>query len=229
MNIQFLDIYYDWSTISLKNFLDEGNIPSGWLSFFTDTKTQFIVENISNYLDNEKETIYPPINQIFRSLYFVKPQNIKVVILGQDPYHNGSAVGLCFSVKKDNYINPSLKNIYKELKNEGFNPEENGDISHWAKQGVLMLNTSLTVRKGQPGSHTDVWYNFTIHLIKNIGQNKEIKWILLGRDAQSVIKYIKGQTLCASHPSPFSANKKCGNYPPFIGSGIFKEISEINW
>jgi len=236
--ISFVDEQYSWKNISLLEFLDEGNIPSGWKDFFSREDVKKQISIISSDLDEirTRKIIYPPVYQVFRALYLVPVDKIKAVIIGQDCYHNGtteydgSAIGLCFSVKPGNIVNPSLKNIYKELLLEGFNPKENGDLIYLAKQGILLLNMALTVERGNPGSHSCMWYDFSILLVKYISEkNSNIHWLLFGKDSHEVMGHIKGNFHCTSHPSPLSAYKQCGNYPPFIGSGVFKNVPSIKW
>ena len=222
---------YNWDKMTLIDFVNEGNIPSGWKDFFYMNEVQLELYSISNilYKLGKQKIIYPPINKIFRAFYDVPVNKIKAVIVGMDPYHNGSAVGLCFSVKKGNKINPSLRNIYKELVLEGYNVTKDGDLSHWAKQGVLMINMALTVEKSKPGSHSKIWNNFSQLLVKYLSL-KKIKWILLGKQAHKLSEQISHKNCyCTSHPSPFSAYRNCGLYPPFIGSKIFNKIQNINW
>lgn len=233
--ISVLDDTYEWKKLSLLDFLNEGNIPSGWIDFFLQDSIQKILNNISTDLDEVRtsKVLYPPIHQVFRAFYMVPLDKIKAVIIGQDCYHNGSAVGLCFSVKPGNSINPSLRNIYKELKAEGFPCIEDGDLTFWAKQGVLMLNMALTVEKGIAGSHSDVWGPFSRKLVEYISKKRgnTIHWLLFGKDAHSVSNILSGSGTVhlTSHPSPFAANKKCGGYPAFLGSGVFNKVSDIEW
>jgi uracil-DNA glycosylase len=229
--------YYNWNTITLTEFLKQGNIPSGWSDFFTNPNTQNLLEQISEKLRvlGVSKTIYPNVYQVFRAFYMTPLNRIRAIIIGQDPYHNGSATGLCFSVKYGNTLNPSIRNIYKELRSEGFNPTESGILSHWAEQGVFLLNATLTVEKGKAGSHSSIWRCFYEHLIEYITSytyenDIKIHWLLFGRDAQQVREKIKnGYIHCTSHPSPFSAHKKCAEHPAFLGSGVFKHVSGIVW
>ena len=233
--VLIVDGNYDWKKLSLIDFLNEGNIPSGWNDFFQQNNIQNILSSISSDLDEVRTSkiIYPPLHQVFRAFYVVPLEKIKVVIIGADPYHNGSAVGLCFLVKPGNSINPSLRNIYKELKLEGYSCLENGDLTFWAKQGVLMLNMSLTVEKGNAGCHSDIWSAFSKNLVEYISRKRKenIDWLLFGKDAHFIRNIIgnNGIVHLTSHPSPFAANKKCGGYPAFLGSGVFKEVSGIKW
>lgn len=161
------------------------------------------------YKSNE---VYPKGSDIFNAFNLCPFDKLKVVIIGQDPYHGyGQANGLCFSVNSNIKIPPSLKNIYKELKyNYSDFTFNDGDLSNWANQGVLLLNSILTVRKGQPGSHKQIgWEIFTDSVIKTISKRKKkIVFILWGAFAKSKSKLIdknKHLILESSHPSPFSA------------------------
>jgi uracil-DNA glycosylase len=160
--ISFVDEITNWKTTSLESFLVY-NTPSNWNDFFKIDEVKRELSKISIYLEQfTDQIIYPEIVNIFRSLYLSDPSSIKAIILGQDPYHNGSAIGLAFSVKRGNHVNPSLLNIYRELKRDGIIPlSEDGDLHHWASQGILLLNTSLTVTKGNPCIHIKIWNRFT--------------------------------------------------------------------
>lgn len=228
----FIDSEYDWKKITLWEFLDEGNIPRTWEEFFHDGKVQEELQYISCELDKEEYTIYPSINQVFRAFYMCPLTSVKSVILGMDPYHNGSAVGLCFSVKPGNKINPSMRVIYKELKREGFTPTEDGVLTRWAKEGVLLLNTALTVRKGEADSHTFIWEHFSEMLIKFIDKKRKEKvhWLLFGKNAHSVGNHLNnGNVYKTTHPSPLSAYKNSSTAISFYGSNIFKQVPNVIW
>jgi uracil-DNA glycosylase len=164
---------------------------------------------------------------------------LKVVIIGQDPYHGkGQANGLSFSVEKNIKIPPSLKNIFIELKNNY--PEykySDGDLSRWANQGVLLLNSILTVRKSEPGSHSNIgWEKFTDFVIKNISSEKRnVVFLLWGKYAQSKRRLIdenKHLILKSSHPSPFSAHKGFFKNYHFKKTNqylLLNDLNEINW
>jgi len=159
------------------------------------------------------EPIYPPVPLIFNAFSLCPFDAVKVVILGQDPYHGrGQAHGLCFSVQDDVRIPPSLQNIYKELESDlGVSPHSSGNLTHWAQQGVLLLNTTLTVREGIPNSHQGVgWETFTDAIIQKISDEKEhVVFLLWGKYAQKKGAHIdttKHLVLTAPHPSPFSAH-----------------------
>ena len=171
--------------------------------------------------------IFPAADDIFNAFHLTPLSQVKVVILGQDPYHNdGQAHGLCFSVKPDVDIPPSLANIYKELQDElGLKIPNNGYLVKWAKQGVLMLNTLLTVRAHQAFSHKGIgWEQFTDAAIEALArQDRPMVFILWGRPAQSkkpMIYNSKHLILESAHPSPLSA------YRGFFGSRPFSRTNE---
>ncbi|MCI7740164.1 MAG: uracil-DNA glycosylase [Clostridiales bacterium] len=172
--------------------------------------------------------IFPPADDIFNAFHFTPLSQVKVVILGQDPYHNdGQAHGLCFSVKKEVDIPPSLVNIYQELHDDlGCYIPNNGYLEKWARQGVMMLNTVLTVRAHQANSHRGIgWEEFTDAAIRVIAeQDRPIVFLLWGRPAQakkSMIYNPKHLVLEAPHPSPLSA------YRGFFGSRPFSKTNDF--
>lgn len=172
--------------------------------------------------------IFPPADDIFNAFHLTPLRNVKVVILGQDPYHNvGQAHGLCFSVKPDVEIPPSLVNIYKELQDDiGCTIPNHGYLTKWAEQGVLMLNTVLTVRAHQANSHHGIgWEEFTDAAIRAVNaQDRPIVYILWGRPAQAkkaMLNNPKHLILEAPHPSPLSA------YRGFFGSKPFSQTNEF--
>jgi len=187
----------------------------------------------------KEQNTFPDKKNIFKALELTPLENVKVVILGQDPYHGeGQANGLAFSVNKDIKIPPSLKNIYKEL-NTDLNIEipTHGDLTHWAKQGVLLLNSVLTVEPGRPGSHANIgWERYTDQIIKQISTEKEhIVFILWGKYAESkkyLIDESKHLTIISTHPSPFSARKGFFGSKPFSRANAFlieKGMDPIDW
>ncbi len=170
---------------------------------------------LKRFLDNETtlgKVIYPHQNLIFNAIEQCLFEEIKVVIIGQDPYHGtGQANGLAFSVNVGQKIPPSLRNIYKELKDDvGFEIPTHGDLTAWAKQGVLLLNSVMTVEEGKPGSHQHKgWETFTDAVINKLsGENNGIVFLLWGNYAKSKMELIdasKHYVLTAAHPSPLSA------------------------
>ena len=185
---------------------------------------------LTQFLKQEEEqgiSVYPKSSDRFNAFNLTPFNEVKVVILGQDPYHGANqAHGLSFSVQKGVAIPPSLKNIYKELQADipGFNMPSHGDLSSWAKQGVLLLNTTLTVRSGEPGSHQKMgWEQFTDKAIEALSAEKSgLVFMLWGRHAQakaSLIDPTKHVVLTAAHPSPFSA------YNGFFGCNHFSKAN----
>ncbi len=184
-------------------------------------------------------TIYPPAPLRFEAFNHTPFEQLKVVILGQDPYHKlGQAHGLSFSVPKGIALPPSLKNIYKELQNDcGITPHANGCLNNWATQGVFLLNTYLTVIESKPMSHSKIgWEQFTDAVIKIISeQKKHVVFILWGAYAKSkkiIIDQSKHLVLESAHPSPLSAHNGFWNNKHFSKANIWlqtKGLSEIIW
>ncbi len=192
------------------------------------SKDYFI--NLSAFLDDEYKSkkIFPPRHEIFSALEYSSFEETKVVILGQDPYHGeGQAHGLCFSVKPGIEQPPSLKNMFKELYNDlGINPPNHGCLSGWAKQGILMLNASLTVEEAKPNSHSKIgWSVFTDKIIEKLNdREKPVIFILWGNNAREKLELITGKqhyVLSAAHPSPLSASRG------FFGCRHFSKINTI--
>ena len=197
--------------------------------------------NLRKFLVQEykSQTIYPHMNDIFNALKYTDYKDVKVVILGQDPYHQpNQAHGLCFSVKKGVNPPPSLQNMYKEIYAEyGFPIPQHGELTYWAEQGVLMMNTVLTVRESQPNSHKGMgWEIFTDNVISLLNRRPEpMVFLLWGANARAKKKIITNPNhlvLESAHPSPLSA------YNGFFGNGHFKKaneflksngLSEIDW
>ncbi len=185
--------------------------------------------NLREFLKSEysTRTIYPPMFDIFNSMKITAFEDIKVVLLGQDPYHNeGQAMGLSFSVPKGKELPPSLVNMYKEINAELDIPiSKSGDLTSWASQGVLLLNTVLTVREHQPNSHKGKgWEVFTDSIIKKISDKREgvvfLLWGANARSKKSLIDANKHLILESVHPSPLSA------HGGFFGCGHFKKTNE---
>ena len=191
---------------------------SSWKYFLNNQKKEKYFHDLECFLKKENEIygdsleIFPKEDKVFNCMNICDLSNLKVVLLGQDPYHQkGQAMGLSFSVPENIKIPPSLVNIYKELKTDCNIEHTNGDLTNWAKQGVLLLNTSLTVRESCPNSHQKYWRPFTDNLIKYISDNKEgIVFLLWGnnaKDKKKLIDFEKHYILEANHPSPLSANR----------------------
>lgn len=197
---------------------------------------------IEQYLGKELHSgkvIYPPIEKVFSAFSYAHPQDIKVVILGQDPYHGPQeANGLAFSVNKSIRIPPSLRNIYKELSNDvACQLPNHGDLSAWAKQGVLLLNAVLTVEENKPGSHATIgWQQFTDRVIQHLSQeNENVVFVLWGNYAKSKTSLIDTQKhyiISSPHPSPFSAHNGFFGSKPFSRANEYllsKNKLPINW
>ncbi len=187
----------------------------------------------------ELKEIYPPKDYIFNALRLTSYKDTKVVIVGQDPYHGeGEAHGLSFSVQKGVKIPPSLKNIYKELYSDlGIVPEDNGDLSKWAKQGVLLLNSVLTVEKDKAASHRNIgWDAITDYIIKLLNLKEEpIVFILWGNFAKKKAKLITNEKhliITSAHPSPLSASRGFFGSKPFSKANNFlvnNKLKPIDW
>jgi uracil-DNA glycosylase len=205
------------------------NFPqNSWLPFFQ--KHKILLDSIQSKLDldiKSNKEIYPSVENRFRAFDLCDLENLKVVILGQDPYHGeGEANGLCFSVNEGVKIPPSLRNIFKELALEfnEYNIKRSTDLSDWAEQGVLLLNSILTVEKDIAASHSKYgWQEYTDAVISEISYRKEfVIFIFLGNYAQSKIPLIdqrKHTIIKAVHPSPLSASRG------FFGSNVFKNCN----
>ena len=199
-----------------------------WETVLAPIKNTDQFQNLWQKVENEYASgeCFPPKDQIFRAFELTPFENIKVVIIGQDPYHNDfQANGLCFSVSENVKAPPSLKNIFTELNNDLGIERTKTELNDWAEQGVLLLNTTLSVRAHSPNSHKDLgWEKFTDFVIKEISENREnIVFVLWGAFAQKkeeLIDYSKHFILKSAHPSPFSV------YRGFYGSKPFSKINE---
>ena len=202
-----------------------------WSALIKNQSALPYFQKLEKFLDAEIKSgteIYPPINNIFEALRLINFDAVKIVILGQDPYHGvGQAHGLAFSVANSVPVPPSLKNIYKELSAEyNVPPPASGNLTAWARQGVLLLNATLTVRANQAGSHQNKgWEIFTDEIIKAIAaQSQPIVFMLWGAYAQKKSLLIDTKwhlILTAPHPSPLSAHRG------FLGCGHFQKANEF--
>ena len=218
-------------------------LPESWLKHLKDEFNKPYMVNLKEKLQNLKKNkiiFYPPGSLIFNSFNLTPLEKIKVVILGQDPYHGpGQAHGLCFSVPEGVRPPPSLLNIYKELESDLDKKAniQNGNLEAWANQGVFLLNTTLTVEKSKPLSHQDLgWSEFTDTVIALINKELEnIVFILWGSHAQSkknLIDLNKHHVLTSPHPSPLSAHRGFFGSKPFSKTNDFlesKQIDKIDW
>lgn len=205
-------------------------IIKSWYELLKDEFNSSDFKNLQKFLEEEyaKYKIYPSPEKVFNALNITKFEDIKVVIIGQDPYHQpGQAHGLCFSVENNIKLPPSLQNIYKEIENEFGNKSlTNGDLTKWAKQGVLLLNSVLTVRESLPNSHKNKgWEIITNRIVKLLNDRKKpVIFMLWGRNALEMEKYIDKErhfVLSSAHPSPLSA------HAGFFGCGHFKKANSI--
>ena len=215
-------------------------ITKNWANILKSEFEKPYFKKIQEYLENEyqKYDVYPSMDNIFAALNLVKFEDVKVVILGQDPYHEpGQAHGLSFSVLDGVALPPSLVNIYKEIESDlGIKCEKSGNLTRWAKQGVLLLNTTLTVRKGQANSHSEIgWKIFTHEIIKALSKReKPIVFMLWGSHAQSFAPEIEKQHLVlkAPHPSPLSSYRGffgCKHFSKANNFLIENHITPIDW
>ncbi len=191
-------------------------LPELWMEQVGKEFEKPYMQQLREFLKSEKSSgnlVYPPNSDVFTAFNFTDFNQVKVVILGQDPYHGkGQAHGLSFSVPEGIPVPPSLKNIYKELNDDvDISIPQTGNLSKWAKQGVFMLNSTLTVRAGVPGSHQNKgWELFTDQVISSLSQNRNnLVFMLWGKYAQAKTTLINAHNhliLSAAHPSPFSAH-----------------------
>lgn len=233
----------EWGSYTLKEYTKQFLEDGEWGEFFNQLYEDECIDEISNFLSKEIKkgnTIYPPLEDVYNAFLFCDLSAMKVVIIGQDPYHTeGAAMGLAFSHRTERgKIQPSLKNIYKELQSEGYEVnEETGDISSWAEQGVFLINTALTVRKGVANSHGDkLWGYFTNQLFRFINKECEhlvvIMWGKQASNYASLFDDSKHHKIMSTHPSPFSADKGFFGSKPFSNTNkVLKKwgYDPINW
>lgn len=206
------------------------NIGNEWDALLKDEFEKDYYKRLRTILAGEykTQTIYPDMYDIFNALRYTSYSDVKAVIIGQDPYHGeGQAHGLCFSVKRGVEAPPSLKNIFKEIQTElGTRQPNHGELTEWAKQGVLLLNAVLTVRAGQANSHKNIgWEQFTDRVIELLDKReKPIVFMLWGANARKKAEIVKNpihKILTCAHPSPLSA------YNGFFGCGHFKQCNDF--
>ena len=215
-------------------------VNNNWDIILKDEYEKEYFKNLLNYINEEynNKTVYPLKENIFKALEYTDYNDIKVVILGQDPYHGeGEAQGLSFSIPNDIKITPSLRNIFKELKNDLNIERTNTDLTDWSKQGILLLNAILTVCKDTPLSHKDKgWEIFTDEIIKKINEREDpVIFILWGNYARSKKKLITNKNhyiIESAHPSPLSASRGFFDSKPFSKTNnILNSINKesIRW
>jgi len=211
-----------------------------WTEILAPIKNSEYFENLWNKVKSEysSATVFPPKGQIFRALELTPFDEVKVVIIGQDPYHNDNqANGLSFSVSEEVAAPPSLKNIFTELKSDLGIERQKKDLEDWAKQGVLLLNSSLTVRAHSPNSHKDIgWDRFTNFIIKEISEEKEnvvfVLWGAFAQKKEELIDFSKHFIIKSAHPSPFSVHRGFYGSKPFSKVNNYlksKNIKPISW
>lgn len=208
--------------------------PKRWHRFFSQPKILAILRKINRlYKDGN---VYPEKQDLFNAFRHIPPKKVKVVIIGQDPYHDeGQANGLAFSVRPGVKIPPTLRNIFTELGNNGYTfDKNNGDLTPWCRQGVLLLNTYLTVEAHKPGSHKEYWIEFTNELINWLDDRYRLIFILWGRHAQNVCTTLSDKQIqiTSPHPSPYSANSGFFGSRPFILANEYlqaRDLEPIDW
>lgn len=217
------------------------NLGNDWDIILDDEFQKPYYKEIREFLKKEYSTkrIYPHMNDIFNALKYTSFEDTKVVIIGQDPYHGiGQAHGLCFSVKDGVAFPPSLRNIFKELKEDvGKEIPKSGCLTEWAKQGVLLLNAVLTVREGEPTSHSKIgWETFTDRVISELNRKETpVIFLLWGTYAQKKAEIITNpihKKLISVHPSPLSASRGFFGCRHFSKTNLLLEeagLNKINW
>ena len=213
-----------------------------WDDFIgVETKRKYFEEIKSSLMSdhNSGKKIYPEPKNFFKAFEICPYEKVKVIILGQDPYHTpGTANGLAFSVNNNQKLPPSLKNIFKELKSDlGITEPSHGNLENWSRQGVLLLNSILTVEQGKPASHSKKgWERFTDEVVRKLNSRKQnIVYILWGKKAQEKCKFLDTQQNCvisSPHPSPFSARTGFFGSQPFSKTNQYlkkHKIKQIDW
>ncbi|CAB4784097.1 unannotated protein [freshwater metagenome] len=204
-------------------------LPPLWQDLLAHETTTPYWSTLQNFVAAERQVanVYPPLGATFHAFALTAPTEVRVVILGQDPYHSqGQANGLCFSVANGVKIPPSLRNIYKELHADlGIAPSTSGDLTSWARQGVLLLNATLTVRQDGAGTHQGHgWEVFTDAVVRTLGSQKSpiafVLWGAFARNKKSLITQPQHTIIESVHPSPLSAHNG------FIGSKPFSQINQ---
>ncbi|MBX2917102.1 MAG: uracil-DNA glycosylase [Cyclobacteriaceae bacterium] len=220
---------------------DDVKIAPSWKNHLGEEFQKDYFRQLIDFVRNEykTQTVYPPGREIFRAFDCSNFEDVRVVIIGQDPYHGpGQANGLCFSVRDGITFPPSLRNIFKEIQNDLGKPiPASGDLERWAQQGVLLLNATLTVRASAAGSHQNKgWEQFTDAAIKAISDNKSnVVFLLWGAYAQKkgeIIDRNKHLVLMSAHPSPFSADRGFFGNKHFSKTNEYlksKGLKEIEW
>ncbi len=204
-------------------------MPTDWNPHLRDEFAKPYWDDLQQFVRAERDqhTVYPPAGEVFSALHLTSYANTRVMILGQDPYHGpNQAHGLCFSVRHGVPVPPSLANMYKEIRSDlGIEPPRHGNLQHWATQGVLLLNATLTVRAGQAGSHQGKgWETFTDQVIRVVNDKTDpvvfILWGAYARKKKALIDTERHVVIESAHPSPLSAHNG------FLGSKPFSRANE---
>ena len=217
------------------------HISTGWKDIILAYINKFPEEwqTIENFYAKDIEQfdslleIFPKRENIFRCFNYFNPEETKVVLMGQDPYHGlNQATGLGFGVEENIPIPPSLRNIRKELIADTGKEFKRSTLTQWAQQGVLMLNASLTVRQGQASSHMKIWLPFTKYIMQYLNESHEgIVYLIWGafahKQVEDIIDWSKNNLVISSHPSPLSANKRYRDYAAFLGSRPFSKVNSM--
>lgn len=216
-------------------------LESSWKKALEEEFEKPYFKELSSFVKEEylKNKVYPPSSEVFRAFDLCPFDLVRVIILGQDPYHGPrQAHGLCFAVHNEIPLPRSLQNIFKEIKSDlGYEPEKNGDLTRWAEQGVLLLNSTLTVEASKPGSHQGKgWEKFTDAVVQKLSENRQhlvfILWGNYAKEKGAVINRSKHLVLESPHPSPFSADNGFFGSKPFSKTNEYLKKNgdvEINW
>ena len=205
-------------------------VPNGWEEFFSHSP----IQEILNTLNEEKRQLCPEPENVFNAFHMCSPDEIKCIIVGQDPYPTkGVAYGLSFSSKPNCPTPASLRNIFKKLQQEGYTTKTSC-LEKWARQGVFLINTALTVPEKCAGAHTELWYNFTLNLFQYLSKKEGIVWILWGKKAQLFRGYVNEKCLLieGGHPSPINMHGGFLDKDYFTPCNKFLEIQGkdvIDW
>lgn len=203
------------------------NLPVEWREFVGDELNKNYWQLLFQKLNSQTENIFPIKSDIFRAFNLVKPNDVKLVIIGQDPYiHKDEAIGVAFGINETAKVPPSLNNIFKEIRNEYNVPEDHEfdkTLTYVAEQGVLLLNTILTVNEGKSNSHKDFgWERFTKYIISRLNETTNCVFLALGRQAEKFIEGIdESRVVIAGHPSPLN---RSGN---FMNSSVFMLVNSV--
>jgi uracil-DNA glycosylase len=208
---------------------------SAWCKLLKDELGRPYLTELLAFVDANGAGIFPPKADVFRALELTPPDIAKAVIVGQDPYHGpGQAHGLCFSVRPGfKPLPPSLVTIMRELESDGYRASDDGNLGPWASQGVLLLNTALTVPAGKPGTHSARWRRFTDAVIQIAAQDPDTVFLLWGAHAQGkkpIITAMRGSEaniLESSHPAPPACYRPCGSSPAFVKSHPFRNTNRL--